>query len=102
VNSDPHSSIDIVQAYLAGTLDLTATSDALLAAGMNPGISWGTEESSAEIQKKLEALFGRMLWRSLTRNQEEIPGGSTEDYRAFFIRMMGNRDTPGTTDGERG
>lgn len=84
-------SLEIVQRYLAGDLDLEAAAHGIQAGG-DFGFHYSPGTISAVDQERIEALFGRVFWLSM---REANPGLTpdrpfgAEEFRAIAKDMFG-------------
>ena len=84
-------SLDIVQRYLAGALDLEAAAHELHTCG-DFGLHYSPGTISAAEKERIETLFGRVFWLSMreadpTRVPDQ-PFGA-EEFRAIAKEMFG-------------
>lgn len=78
-------SLEIVQRYLAGDLDLEAAAHAIHTGG-DFGLQYSPGTTSAADQERIEALFGRVFWLSMREaDPARVPDKpfGAEEFRAI-------------------
>jgi hypothetical protein len=82
-------SIEIVQRYLAGDLDLESAAHGIHAGG-DFGLHYSPETTSAADQERIEALLGRVFWLAMREaNPGSVPDRpfGAEEFRAIAKSM---------------
>ena len=84
-------SLEIIQRYLAGDLDLEAAAQELHTCG-DFSLSYSPGATSAAEQERIEMLLGRVFWLSMYEaDPERVPAKpfGAEEFRAIAKEMFG-------------